>query len=132
MNLVSLSKILTECEFKLFDIPFEFLIMRKGDGFLLQIKGYIKDNETGEYSWQKGGKHYLSSHAIRDEVVNKAWKACFDFIIHEAREAFHYKGQTIYHPHFLVDELATFVKDSSHAKRPQVGGALDNHLHQGS
>lgn len=113
----AIQSILENCKFKLFDIPFEFTIMEKGDGFLLQLKGYIKDNETGEYSWQKGGKHYLSSHAIKDEIVNKAWKACFDFVIHEAREAFYFKGETIYHPHFLVDELANFVRKSNHAKR---------------
>ncbi|MGK0391181.1 MAG: hypothetical protein ACI94Y_003943 [Maribacter sp.] len=49
--------------------------------------------------------------------MNKAWKACFDFIIHEAREAFYYKEQTIYHPHFLVDELAIFVSETEQAKR---------------
>jgi hypothetical protein len=59
----------------------------------------------------------LSSHCIKDEIVNKAWKACFDFIIHEAREAFYYKEQTIYHPHFLVDELAIFVSETEQAKR---------------
>ena len=93
--------------------------MKKGDGFLLQLTGYIKDNETSEFSWQNGGKHYISSHAIKDEIVNKAWKACFDFVIHEAREAFYFKGETIYHPHFLVDELANFVNKSKHAKRDE-------------
>ena len=117
MNLRSIQSILAECEFNLFGIPFEFLAMPKGDGFLLQLRGYIRDNETGELSWQKGGKHYISSHAVKDEIVNKAWKACFDFTIHEAREAFCYKSQTIYHPHFKVDELANFVASSSHAKR---------------
>ena len=112
-----IERVLEACEFKLFDIPFQFLVMSKGDGFLLQLEGYIKDNETHQYSWQKGGKHYLSSYCIKDEIVNKAWKACFDFIIHEAREAFCYKEQTIYHPHFLVDELAIFVSKSRHAKR---------------
>ncbi len=117
MNLSVIKSILQECEFNLFGMPYEFLVMKKGDGFLIQLQGFIKDNETQEFSWQKGGKHYVSSHAIKDEIVNKAWKACFDFVIHEAREAFFFKGETIYHPHFLVDELATFVKHSKHAKR---------------
>jgi hypothetical protein len=117
MKQQEIERVLEECEFKLFDTPFQFLVMPKGDGFLLQLEGYIKDNETHQYSWQKGGKHYLSSYCIKDEIVNKAWKACFDFIIHEARESFYYKEQTIYHPHFLVDELATFVNKSEHAKR---------------
>ncbi len=119
MTLSEIRRILNECEFKLFDISFEFLAMPKGDGFLIQLEGYIRDNTTKSYSWQKGGKHYISSFAIRDEVVNKAWKACFDFVIHEAREAFFYKNQTIYHPHFLVDELAAFVKRSGHAERKE-------------
>lgn len=117
MNQQQIKRVLKECEFRLFDIPFDFSVMKKGDGFLLQLSGYIKDNETEELSWQKGGKHYISRHAIKDEIVNKAWKACFDFVIHEAREAFYFKGETIYHPHFLVDELANFVSKSKHAKR---------------
>ncbi len=117
MNITTIENIIEQCKFELFDIPFKFRVMPKGDGFLLQLEGYIKDNETKEFSWQRGGKHYLSSHAIKDEIVNKAWKACFDFVIHEAREAFYYQQQTIYHPHFLVDDLATFVADSEHARR---------------
>lgn len=120
MNQQQIEQILAKCDFKLFDIPFEFCVMPKGDGFLIQLSGYIKDNETGLYSWQKGGKHYLSSHCIKDEIVNKAWKACFDFVIHEAREAFYYKEQTIYHPHFMVDDLATFVAESEHARRESM------------
>ncbi len=124
MKIEDIRTILEECSFHLFDIPFEFRVMPKGDGYLLQLKGYIRDNDTGEYSWQKGGKHYLSSFTIKDEIVNKAWKACFDFVIHEAREAFSYKQQTIYHPHFLVDELATFVANSDHAKRTEQNKRL--------
>jgi hypothetical protein len=117
MDLATIKNILGECEFSLFEIPFKFSAMRKGDGYLVQLRGMIKDNETGKLAWQHGGKHYISSHAIKDEVVNKAWKACFDFVVHEAREAFYYKGQTIYHPHFKVDELARFVATSEHARR---------------
>ncbi len=118
MDIKSIKNILADCNFTLFDIPFQFLVMKKGNGFLLQLQGYIKDNESDMFSWQKGGKHYISSYAIKDEIVNKAWKAFFDFVIHEAREAFYYKNQTIYHPHFKVDELVAFVKQSTHARRP--------------
>lgn len=75
------------------------------------------DNETNMMSDQHGGKHYVSSHAIKDEVVNKAWAACQDFIIHEAREAFKYKGQAIYQPHWNVDELLVLTESSEPAKR---------------
>ncbi len=128
MNALEIKKVIDQCEFNLFDIPFSFRIMTKGDGFLLQLQGYIKDNESGEFSWQNGGKHYLSSFAVKDEIVNKAWKACFDFIIHEAREAFSYKKQTIYHPHFLVDELATFVAQSDHARRTNSSSTFEKKI----
>lgn len=117
MTISKIEKILSHCEFNLFSIPFEFLVLPKGDGFLIQLQGWIKDNESEFFSWQKGGKHYISSHALKEEIINKAWKACFDFVIHEAREAFFYKNITIYHPHFKVEDLVKFVSKSAPAKR---------------
>lgn len=112
-----ISDILMEIEFFPFDNAFAFVIMPKGDGFLLQVLAGVKDNKTGKASTQKGGKYYISSHAIKDEVVMTAWKACQDYVIHECREAFKYKGQAIFGPHHNVDELAIFTKHTPEVKR---------------
>ena len=85
------------------------LIMKKGDGFLIQVRGFIKCNETNEMCWQKGGKRYVSSHAMHHEVVNHCIKACLDWAEHEVREAFKFKGSALYHPHQNVDELSKHV-----------------------
>jgi len=121
MTIKKIQKILTEeISFTLFQHPFTWRVFEKGDGFLIQLSCHMVDNETGKMSDQRGGKHYLSSFALKDEVVNKAWYACQDFIIHEAREAFKYKDQAIYQPHWTVDRLAELSKTTKPAKRKQI------------
>lgn len=119
ITLTEIERILEEeIKFEFYNHKFTWRVMEKGDGFLIQLCCYMKDNVTGEMSDQRGGKHYISSHAIKDEVVNKAWHACQDFIIHEAREAFKYKNQPIYQPHWTVDELLHLSQTTGEAKRP--------------
>lgn len=107
----------TLISFSVFNHKFTWKIFIKGNGFLIQLRCIMADNETGLLSEQAGGKYYISPYAIKDEVVNKAWHACQDFIIHEAREAFKYKKQAIYHPHWKVDQLVKLSKITQHAKR---------------
>ncbi len=114
-----IAEILKEITFEIFNHVFWFRVVNKGDGFLIQIETKMVDNENKQISIQKGGKYYMSSHAIKDEVVMIAWKACEDFILHEARETFKYKGQTIFQPHYSVDELAEFCANTTPVKRPK-------------
>lgn len=118
MTQSEIREILKEIEFTLFNTIFEVNIMEKGDGFLLQFSAFIENNETSKEEWQKGAKYYISSHAIKDEVVLTAWKACQDYIIHEAREQFKYKNQTIFQPHYSMDQLAEFCEGADLVKRP--------------
>lgn len=124
MTLKEINKILSQISFDLFSHKFTWRTFKKGDGFLIQICCNMIDNETGSMSNQRGGKHYLSSYCIKDEVVNKAWYACQDFVIHEAREAFKYKDQPIYHPHWTVDELVKLSKKTKHAKRNEKSNSI--------
>jgi hypothetical protein len=117
MTLQEINNILESVTFNFYQHKFWWRTFEKGDGFLIQLCCRMVDNETGNMSDQHGGKHYISSFAIKDEVVNKAWNACQDFIIHEAREAFKYKGQAIYQPHWNVDELLVLTESSEPAKR---------------
>lgn len=121
MNLEDVQKIISEVRFVLFGERFTFFVLPKGDGFLIQVGAWLPDNDPnssceGE-SLQKGGKHYISSHACKEEVVNKCWYACQDFIIHEAREVFKYKGVAIYQPHWQVDKLLELCTKSDVARR---------------
>lgn len=118
-TLESILKKLDEVKFTCFQQKFRFVVQSKGEGFLLKLQCYMPCNESNEYSWQSGGKYYISPHAIDDEIIMTAWKACQDFIIHEAREAFFYKNQTIFQPHYSVDELAEFCATAKPVKRPK-------------
>lgn len=98
--------------------------MSKGDGFLIQVRGYLPDNNpdtllepSKPLTLQSGAKYYISSYAIDDEVVSTLWKAFQDFVIHKARECFLYKGQRIFGPHFQIEKLKTLAQISQEAKR---------------
>lgn len=115
----TIEEIIKNIKFTMFDTLFKYNVQEKGDGFLIQIRGYIYCNEERFKSWQHGGKYYISKHAIKDEIVAVCWKAAQDFVIHEARETFFYKNQTIYQSHYSVDELASFCSTASKAKRSE-------------
>jgi hypothetical protein len=112
--------ILNEVECRVFDEPVRFHLLEKGDGFLLQAYAFIRDNKSGVVNLQKGGKFYISSHAIKDEVVNKAFHAFKCFVEHEVREGFTYRGQMIYGPHMRVDTLVEFARQTEEATRPTI------------
>lgn len=100
-----IQKIAMSCELCVLGHSFDVLVMEKGDGFLIQLQAMIPDNNTRKISLQKGGKYYVSSHAILEEVVGTIWKALQDFLIHEAREGFLYKRRRIYGSHFDINTL---------------------------
>jgi len=117
MTIEIVTNILDNVNFNFFDKPYRWTVQQKGDGFLIKISMKLKCNESSEECWQHGGKHYISSHAIPDEVVKKAWKACKDFVMHEAHEAFTYKDQTVFNPHIPMDALAEFSSSTELVRR---------------
>lgn len=121
MTIEDIQRVITDIRFVLFGERFIFFVYPKGDGFLIQVGAHLPDNDPGPFhvgvTLQKGGKHYISSHACKEEIVNKCWYACQDFIIHEARELFKYKGVAIYQPHWQVDRLVELCVKSDVAKR---------------
>ena len=118
MNIEGVINALDEIKIDLFKIPTKWNVTPKGDGILIQIRMKIKCNETKEECWQHGGKHYISSHSMKDEVVMRAWKAFKDFIAHEVHEAFYYRDEQIFQPHYSVDELVQFRRTAEAVKRP--------------
>ncbi len=117
MNYNQVIAVLHQLEFNHFGVNFQFFLQEKGDGFLLQVGAELPCNVTSVVQLQKGGKYYLSSHAIKTEVVFKALKACLDFVEHEAREGFTYRGVPIAFPHLHIDELKDFVNQAQIALR---------------
>jgi len=84
---------------------YEWVVLEKGDGFLLQATFYAPDSETGAPALQKCRKWYVSSHATTNEVIRTAWKAILAAIEHEAAEDFLYKGVTVFNPHVDFDAV---------------------------
>ena len=61
----------------------------------------------------KGGKHYISLYACRQEVVSTVYTAIMAAEMHEMRENFHFRGRSIYNPHIDPDVLAEVCADKS-------------------
>ncbi|WNM70141.1 hypothetical protein [Myxococcus phage Mx1] len=83
----------------------EFRVLAKGDGFLLQIRFMAPDSVTGKVELQSCRKWYLSAHSTRNEIVRTAWKAVLAAIEHEAAEDFKYRGVAIMNPHLDPDDI---------------------------
>lgn len=58
---------------------------------------------------QHGRKWYVSAHSCVSEVVQTAWAAVERAVLHEAKEAFRYRGARIMNPHLDVEKLALFT-----------------------
>lgn len=53
----------------------------------------------------RGGKHYVSEHMCRQEIVGVVYGAIEAAELHEMREWFRYRGCSIYNPHLDPDVL---------------------------
>lgn len=71
----------------------------------LQVVGAGTCNVTGAPIQWSGRKWFLSTHMVKSEVIQTAFKAVLTAEEHEARENFKYKGVTIFDPHYDVDKL---------------------------
>lgn len=81
--------------------------------------------QTGERQEWRGGKHYLSLHMCRQEVVGAVYGAIRAAEEHEMREWFRYKGASIYNPHLDPEVLAEVArkKDSFNVREGAMGMA---------
>lgn len=89
----------------------EFVVLQKGDGFLLQIRYFEKCVDTGKIMEQHGRKWYISPHMTTSEIVQSALKACLTSMEHVTRENFYYRGERIFGPHHDVDTLVMLAKE---------------------
>lgn len=85
----------------------------------LQTEGKVRDLtdplNPGPKSWQRGGKRYVSEHAVDSEVVQCALRALLDFDEHETREAFLFDGVRLFGPHITLDALKS-VADTTETR----------------
>lgn len=96
-----LKEILSEVKY----LDWKWLVMDKGDGFLIQLAWIAPDADTGKQSLQKSRKWYVSSHVVKSEIVQTAYAAVQRAVLHEVAESFTYRGKRIFNPHFDVEAL---------------------------
>ena len=83
----------------------KFLVMEKGDGFLIQMS-YMEedvDNPGSGPMEQKTRKWYASPYMTETELVETCWAMVCRSQMHIAGEHFTYKGRRVYSPHFDID-----------------------------
>lgn len=93
-----------------------FRVSNLGEGWFIQHLYKSIDSLTGEARLCKGRKWYISPYSCRSEVVLTALKAVITNAEHEAREAFKYKGKTIFGPHMNVDKLFEFCDNEEYTE----------------
>lgn len=105
LNYESVSAIVSRITYK----AWEFIVLKKGDGFLLQPQFLAWDHtnpKATEPVWQKCRKWYVSSHSCEAEVVRTVYKAIEAAELHELQEHFKFDGQSIFGPHVSPEDLA--------------------------
>lgn len=82
-----------------------FILMDKGDGFLLQMSYWEPDVEKpgSPPVEQKTRKYYLSPFSTDSEIVETAWLCVQRSQLHVASEHFTYQGRRVYSQHFDVE-----------------------------
>ncbi len=82
----------------------KFLVMEKGDGFLLQMSYMEMDVDEPEKGVceQKTRKWYVSPFSTETEIVESCWAMVCRSQMHVAGEHFTYNGKRVYSPHFDV------------------------------
>lgn len=98
---------------------YRFTVLPKDDGFLVQLRYFDKDIDTGEETEQATRKWYVSSHSVDSEIVRTAFKAVMTSLEHIAREKFLYKDVAIFNPHFDVEKLVEFARCSVYDQRQE-------------
>lgn len=90
--------------------PYQFFIHEDGQRAYLQAEYDEPDTHTGVLATQKTRKWRLSPHMTRSELVQTALKCALTSAEHRIREAFRYRGEQVYGPHFDVDALAKLCR----------------------
>lgn len=84
-----------------------------GDKYL-QVRCENPHNPASGWS---GRKWRLSPHMTKGEIIQTAFMACMAWEEHECREAFKYKGQAVFSPHFNVEALVRLCEQGQFEER---------------
>lgn len=101
-----------------------FVVLDKGDGYLLQMRYRDADVITGEITDQHTRKWYVSPWATESEIVQTALKCVLTSQEHIGREFFLYKREKVYGPHLNVNDLIAVARSGRlREERRQPPGA---------
>lgn len=97
-----------------------FHVQDKGDGFLVKLVFLAKDSTTEAPEWQHCRKWYVSPYSTPTEVVEALYKATWIAMLHEVREKFHYKGHSVFNPHFDIEARVQMCEQQSFDVREPI------------
>lgn len=86
-------------------------------GKYLQVQCHNPHNPANGFS---GRKWRLSRHMTPGEIVQTAFMACMAWEEHECREAFKYKGQPVFSPHYNIESLVRLCEQGKFEERSKV------------
>jgi hypothetical protein len=121
MTRAEIEAILAEVTYK----DWQFHVGDKNGTLFLQVRFRRHDPVTGrrEEGWQHGRKWQLSEFMVKGEVVQTALKAALTAEEYECREAFRYRGEPIFGPHFDLDALWQLCREKRFEYRSPPGPA---------
>lgn len=79
-----------------------FVLVEKGDGFLLRLTYLEADIDTGVPEVQESRQHYIDPLMSETEIVSTAFLCVMRSMEHKTREHFTYKGHRVQSPHFSI------------------------------
>ena len=82
----------------------------------IQVGTERPDTYTGEIGIGKGGQAKVSEEATHDEVVKKIFGMCLDYVEHETREGFKWRGRRVFNPHVTIEALWSVARKSNYRK----------------
>lgn len=115
MTALEVGAIVDQCKYKtgwhieLFGMPL-YIQIDVGEASDSSLCSVARDGTRTPW---KSGKHYLSQHMSRQEIVSAVWALIQDAEMHEAREWFRYRGAAIYNPHLDPDVLVEVASKAS-------------------
>lgn len=101
----------------------KFLLLDKGDGFLIQMEYFEPDVEKpgSDPVSQKTRKWYVSPFSTESEVVETCWAMVCRSQMHVASEHFTYKGWRVYSQHFDINSRIDMCHDEMFDVREPIG-----------
>lgn len=90
---------------------YTFTVFDEGGAIYLRASYIEADIITGAPEKQQTRKWLLSTHMVKGEIVQTAFKCVMTSMEHRAREHFLYRGERIFGPHFDIDGLWQLCRD---------------------